>query len=57
MVTAPPLHRVTVEVERMSKGPAKVTVTIRGEDSEAVAAEALSRYCELIAAVAEISGE
>jgi hypothetical protein len=39
---------VSVEIERMTKGPAKVSVRIDGDDSEDVAAEALAIYQNLV---------
>ena len=46
-----PRSRVTVEVERMSRGPAKVSIRIDGEDSDACAAEALGVYTRMTEAV------
>jgi hypothetical protein len=47
VITSP---RVAIEIERMAKGPPKVSVKITGDNSESVAAEVLARYKELMAA-------
>lgn len=48
-----PRSRVSVEIERMTKGPAKVSVRIDGDDSIQVAAEALATYQNLVNDLAE----
>lgn len=51
-----PRSRATVEIERMTKGPAKITVRIDGDDTEKLAEEALSIYEHLVEEVAVIEG-
>lgn len=41
-----PRARVTVEIESMARGPAKVTVRVDGDDSDTTAAEAYRVYEE-----------
>lgn len=54
VVIESPRPRVSVEIERMSKGPAKVSVRIDGEDSEVVGREALKIYASLAYAVEKL---
>lgn len=46
--------RVSIEIERMTKGPAKVSVRVDGDDSNAAALEALQVYEDMIIRIAEI---
>lgn len=48
VVIESPRARVSVEIERMTRGPAKVSVRVDGEDSEAAAREALRIYGALV---------
>lgn len=52
-----PRSRVSVEVERMARGPAKVTVRIDGDNSEAVAQEVLSIYQLMVREVSTIEDQ
>jgi hypothetical protein len=51
VVIETPRPRVSIEIERMTKGPAKVSVRIDGDDSEAVAQEVFRIYEGLIQGV------
>ncbi len=53
VVVESPRARVSIEIERMSKGPAKVSVRVDGDDSESVAREALHIYGALVIALDE----
>jgi len=57
VVVEAPRARVSVEIETMSKGPAKVTVRVDGEYTEAVAEEALSTYQYMVRELATIEGD
>lgn len=39
---------MSVEIERMTRGPAKVSVRVDGEDIDAVAMEALAVYQNMV---------
>jgi membrane protein implicated in regulation of membrane protease activity len=54
IVVESPRSRVSVEIERMTRGPAKVSVRIDGEDSDAVAEEVLAIYAHMLVEVAAI---
>lgn len=44
LYTEAPRARVSIEIERMTKGPPKVSVRIDGDDSDAAADEAIRIY-------------
>lgn len=48
-----PRPRVSVEIETMARGPAKVTVRIDGTDAEAVSAEAFATYRSMVRALSD----
>lgn len=56
VVIEQPRARVSVEIERMSRGPAKVSVRVDGDDSQAIADEALKTYEDMIGRIAKIEG-
>jgi hypothetical protein len=54
IVVESPRSRVSVEIERMTRGPAKISVRVDGEDSDAIAGEVLAIYAHMLVEVAAI---
>lgn len=54
VIVESPRPRVSIEIERMTKGPAKVSVRIDGDSSTAVAEETFSVYSQLTAQLAAL---
>lgn len=57
VVLESPRSRVSIEIERMTRGPAKVSVRIDGDDSGAVAVEVFNVYEALIRNVNKLEPE
>lgn len=57
VVVEAPRARISIEIERMARGPAKVSIRVDGDDIDSVAEEVYAAYERLTAKVDKLTPE